>query len=190
MNFDQKTFFLTKNLPKIAYFSQIKTRGFQSPNDEFAAKKEFVSKFGPDIPNNFIIDKIKYFVSKDIVLQLDTGFGLIASYLKESKINIFTVDSTPNQNAFCQIINLDYKKAIDIIKSNVLFLTHPTPNSAEILDCVKLFNGDKIIWIANENPNADKLLIEYLFRKFYVAQKYQIDNFGNKKNTIFFLKRK
>lgn len=190
MNFDPKTFFLTKNLPKIATFSQIKIRGFQSPNDEFEAKKEFVSKFGPDIPNNFIIDKIKYFINKDVVLQLDAGYGLIASYLKESKINIFTIDSTPKQNSFCQIIDLDYKKAINIIKCNVLFLTHPTPNCATILDCVKLFKGDKIIWIANENVNADKLLIEYLFRKFYVAQKYQMDNFGNKKNTIFFLKRK
>lgn len=190
MNFDQKSFFLTKNLPKISNFAQIKTRGFPSPVEEFAAKKEYVAKYGPDLISQFIIDKIKYFINKDVVLQLDAGLGLIASYLKEAKINIFTIDNDIKSDAFCQIINLDYKKAIDIIKCNILFLTHPAPNSAEILDCVKLFKGDKIIWIPNENPNADKLLIEYLFRKFYVAQKYQMDNFGYSKNTVYLLKRK
>lgn len=190
MNFDSKTFFLTKNLPKISTFAQINTKKFTSPQDQFLAKKEFVSKFGTEIPSPFIIEKLKYFINKDIVLQLDARLGLFAAYLKQENINIFPIDNRIDINAYCQIIELDYKKAVNMIKSNVLFLTHPSPNCAEILDCIKLFNGDKVIFIPNDNPNYDKLLNEYLFRKFYVAQKYFLPNFGESKNTVFCFKRK
>jgi len=96
MNFNQNTFFLTQNLPKIDSFAKIKTQGFRVINDEIAAKKEFTSKFGEEIPNNFLIQKLKYFIHNDIVLELGSGLGLWAAYLKQEKIKIFPSDISDN----------------------------------------------------------------------------------------------
>ena len=189
MNFNQETFFQTKNLPKIDYFNQIKTRGFNSPIEEYDAKKDFVSKYGCEIPNSFIISKLKYFIYNDIVLEIGAGLGLWAAYLKNEKIKVFPTDKY-SQEGFCAVLQSSAKDSVNLIPANVLFLSHPEPNSSDILDAVKMFKGEKMIYIPNENPNHDKLLIEYIFRKFYVAQKYQINGFGQKKNNIICLKRK
>jgi len=190
MNFNQDTFFKTYNLPKIEFFSKLKTTGFKSPTEEHEARANFVSEFGNEIPNQFLINKIKYFVQNDIVLELGAGLGLWAAYLKQQMIKIFPVDPKMNEKAYCSILEGSAEKVLNILKTNVLFISHPQLNSAEFLDAIKHYTGQKLIFIGNEIPNCDKLLTEYIFRKFYVKEKYQIQGFGQHRNTLFLMKRK
>lgn len=190
MNFNQNTFFLTQNLPKIDSFAKIKTNNFQSINEEIEARKEFVSKFGEEIPNNFLIQKIKNFIYNDICLEIGSGLGLWAAYLKEQKVKIFPSDISDNKNSFCSIYQSSAQKAIEQIPTNCLFISHPPINSQEFYNCVRHYQGDKLIFVGNEIANSDKPLTEYIFRKFYVKEKFQINGFGRNRRTLFLMRRK
>ena len=190
MNFNQNTFFLTQNLPKIDSFAKIKTQGFRVINDEIAAKKEFTSKFGEEIPNNFLIQKLKHFIYNDIVLELGAGLGLWAAYLKEQKVKIFPSDISDNEAAFCSIYQSSAQKAVELIKTNCLFISHPPLNSQDFYEAIQRYQGEKLIFIENGVANCDKLLTEYIFRKFYIKEKYQLNGFGKTRHTMFLMKRK
>lgn len=183
-------FYKTNNLPKINEFQKIKTFNFPSINLEIDARKDFTEKYSSEIPSDFLIKKLRDFIRNDIVLELCSGLGLWAAYLKQEKVKIFPTDIKPSSNCFCHVLPFSARNAVETISTNILFLSHPPANSAEILDSVKAFKGKKIVYIGYEKSINDKMLNEYLFKKYYVNAKYSINGFGNFKNTMYFLVRK
>jgi len=130
---------------------------------DFQRRKAFVERYSWAVPSEEAINEIVKFVGKDKVIEVGAGLGLWAKLLHGHNIRIRATDNYDKgwykaRNNFYPVRKVAYRRALKLYeKSEVLFLCWPPYNTPLAHHSLKMFNGNKFIYIGEHGGcNGDE----------------------------------
>lgn len=167
---------------KIQYFSN--SKHFSSKEEEFNKLFKFIDDVGPKddgvliarelstqfskriswtIPSRQLINNCTSFIGVNEVLSVASGQGLVEHLLQLKNVNIHATDAFIDDRnrkclitpLFCDVEHLDYVKAIKKYKtSKILMINWPQQYSEMARDALRMFKGNKFIYIGEEKTGC------------------------------------
>jgi len=127
--------------------------------ESYDLSRYFRSTFGWSIPSNDAVIAIRDFVGTDSVLEVCGGLGLWGGLLRAAGVEITVTDSFTShgscmENTFTDVIPMDAVEAVRTYPTaSTLFMCWPDSNNQIAYNAIKVFEGDKLIYIG-ERPGG------------------------------------
>lgn len=140
--------------------------------------------FSHAIPTIKAINKINNFINGDSCLEIGSGRALWSFLIGG---DIYVTDKFPPNYTFKPVIKMDASDAVKYYKQcNVLLIIWP-PCDSMASDALKLFNGNKVIYIGEDKLGCtgDSFFFELLDVHYSLIEIIEIPNIHNHRDKIW-----
>ena len=163
----------------------------------------FIGEFSYSVPNEKAIGSMAKFIGNDTCLEVGAGLGLWSYLLiKDYDIKMIVTDDnsthyekeTRKKNKYCDIIDINAENAVKQYRNaNVLMMIWPPYDNNLAVGALKEFEGNKLIYIGEPKGGCTGTdeFFELLKKEWtYIKPEYNINNWPDIKDQLFFYERK
>jgi hypothetical protein len=146
------------------------------------------------VPSALAIEKIVEFSEDHEILSVCCGLGLWECLIQlSSEIKVIATDLvTANQPPYIRIIQMDARQAVEQFKTNCLFMSWPVYKSSIADDCLKIFQGNKLIYIGEDEGGctADDAFFRTLDTKWDIEEVIEIPRWFSISDRLYLYNRR
>jgi len=146
-------------------------------------------KFGFNVIDLDLYNKIHNFIDEDSVLSIMSGNGLLEYLLKLKGVDITITSKVMDKwgikpySSSIEIQDFDYLDAIETYPTNVLMVSWIPPNM-DVLNIFDTFNGNKLVILGEVNgSSATDEFYDKLFNE-WECQQFDLNNFFGMNNSL------